>query len=127
MTPSWNSAPGRQWVQIDLGKRTDIHAVAIWHSFEKARVYHGVVVQISDDPRFQKGVKTIFNNDFANSHGLGSGKDQEYIDDNRGKLIDAKEKGQPIKGRYVRLYSNGNTENDMNHYVEVEVHGKAAK
>jgi hypothetical protein len=28
-----------------------------------------------------------------------------------------------VKGRYVRLYSNGNTTNDLNHYVEVEVHG----
>ena len=27
------------------------------------------------------------------------------------------------KGRYVRLYSNGNTTNDLNHYVEVEVYG----
>jgi hypothetical protein len=24
----------------------------------------------------------------------------------------------------VRLYSNGNTANDMNHYIEVEVYGK---
>ena len=34
-------------------------------------------------------------------------------------LIDPK----GIKGRYVRLYSNGNTANDLNHYVEVEVYG----
>ena len=27
------------------------------------------------------------------------------------------------KGRYVRLYSKGNTTNDLNHYVEVEVYG----
>jgi hypothetical protein len=26
----------------------------------------------------------------------------------------------------VRLYSNGNTANDLNHYVEVEVFGKPA-
>ena len=31
------------------------------------------------------------------------------------------------KGRYVRLYSSGNTSNDMNHYVEVEVYGSPAK
>jgi len=119
---------GRQWVQIDLGKPADIYAVVVWHSFQKARVYHGVVVQISDDPDFIKDVKTIFNNDIDNSHRLGAGKDQKYIDNNRGKLIDAKDdKGQPVKGRYIRLHSNGNTENDMNHYVEVEVYGKTAK
>ena len=30
----------------------------------------------------------------------------------------------PVKGRYVRLYSNGNTSNDTNHYIEVEVYGR---
>jgi len=73
-------------------------------------------------------VKTIFNNDFDNSSGMGAGKQLEYIEDFRGKLIDARgATGQPVRGRYVRLHSNGNTSNDQNHYVEVEVHGKAAK
>ena len=30
-------------------------------------------------------------------------------------------------GRYVRLYSNGNTSDELNHYCEVEVHGTIAK
>ena len=29
--------------------------------------------------------------------------------------------------RYVRLHSNGNTANEMNHYTEIEIHGKPAK
>ena len=29
-----------------------------------------------------------------------------------------------VKGRYVRLYSNGNTSDELNHYTEVEVYGK---
>jgi hypothetical protein len=33
--------------------------------------------------------------------------------------------GKGTKGRYVRLYSNGSTANEMNHYIEVEVYGKA--
>jgi hypothetical protein len=37
-------------------------------------------------------------------------------------LIDAK----GVKGRYVRLYSKGNTTNKLNHYIEVEVFGKSA-
>ena len=91
-------------------------------------MYHDVVVQVADDPDFIEDVKTVFNNDFDNSSGLGIGKQLEYIDDYRGKLIDAKDaKGEPVKGRYVRLYSKGNTSNDMNHYIEVEVFGKPAK
>ena len=117
--------PGAQWVQIDLEKPTDIYALLIWHYHAEGRVYHAVVVQVSDDPEFKKGVTTVFNNDFDNAAGQGRGKQLEYIDDNRGKLIDARsEKGEPVKGRYVRLYSGGNTSNDMNHYVEVEVFGK---
>ena len=120
-------APEKQWVQIDLGAPADVYAVVIWHYHGEARVYHGVVVQVSDDPNFAQNVKTVFNNDFANSLGLGAGKQLEYIEDFRGKLIDARDaSGQPVRGRYVRLYSKGNTSNDLNHYVEVEVFGKAA-
>jgi hypothetical protein len=31
------------------------------------------------------------------------------------------------KARYVRLSSNGNNANELNHYVEVEVFGRPAK
>jgi len=93
---------GKQWVQIDLNKEADIYAVVVWHFHSQARVYRDVVVQVSDDPTFSKDVTTIY--------------------DNSGKLIDAK----GVKGRYVRLYSNGNTTNKMNHYIEVEVWGKPA-
>jgi hypothetical protein len=121
-------APGKQWVQIDLEKAADISAVVIWHYHAEGRVYHSVVVQVSDDPEFKKDVKTVFNNDYANALGLGAGKNLEYIDDYRGKAIAVKDdKGQPVRGRYVRLHSNGNTSNDQNHYIEVEVFGTAAK
>lgn len=119
--------PGKQWLQVDLEKAADIYALVVWHYHAEGRVYHDVVVQVSDDPDFIEGVKTVYNNDFDNTSGFGIGKQLEYIDDYRGKLIDAKDaKGQPVKGRYVRLYSKGNTSNDLNHYVEVEVFGKAA-
>jgi ribosomal protein L35AE/L33A len=121
-------APGKQWVQIDLEKPADISALVVWHYHAEARVYHGVVVQISDDPEFTKGVKTVFNNDFGNALGFGAGKQLEYIDDCRGKAIAVKdEKGGPVRGRYVRLHSNGNTSTDQNHYIEVEVYGKAVQ
>ncbi len=112
--------PGVQWVQIDLQKDYNIYAIVVWHFHSQARVYRDVVVQVADDPDFTSNVKTVFNNDHDNSAGLGVGKDYEYIETYEGRIIDAK----GVKGRYVRLYSNGNTSNEMNHMTEVEVYGK---
>ena len=120
---SWvELGPGKQWVEIDLAKKANIYAVLVWHFHSQARVYRDVVVQVSDDPTFASGVTTIFNNDFHGDLGLGAGKDLNYIETYQGKLIDAK----GVSGRYVRLYSNGNTANKLNHYIEVEVWGKPA-
>lgn len=115
--------PGSQWVQIDLGKSQPIYAILFWHYHSQARVYRDVVVQVSDDKDFISGVTTVFSNDHDNTSGLGVGRDREYIETAEGKLVDPK----GVKGRYVRLYSGGNTSNDMNHYVEVEIFGLPAK
>lgn len=112
--------PGEQWVQIDLEKPSEIYAIYLWHFFREARSYHDVVVQVADDAEFTKNVQTVFNNDQDNTLKKGVGKGRAYIETNLGKLIDAK----GLRGRYVRLYSNGNTANDLNHYVEVEVFGR---
>ncbi|MCL1919926.1 MAG: discoidin domain-containing protein [Kiritimatiellaeota bacterium] len=113
-------SPKLQWIQIDLGEEKEIHAVCIWHSGggEVQRVYRDVICQISSDPKFADGVATVFNNDHDNSAGLG--KDKEYIETHFGRpfAVDA------VKGRYVRCYSRGNTSNEMNHYLEVEVFGR---
>ena len=114
--------PGAQWVQIDLQQEAEIHGIWVWHYFEQYRVYFSVVAAISNDPEFKQDVKVVFNNDTNNVVGLGKGSDYNYYDTNFGRLIDAK----GIKGRYVRLYSDGNNENKMNHYVEVEVFGLKA-
>ena len=114
--------PGRQYVQIDLGAEYNIYAIVIWHYHKEPRVYHDIVIQASSDPDFITGVTTVFNNDHDNSAGLGLGEGKERIETNEGHLIDSK----GVKGRYVRLYSNGNTTNDLNHYIEVEVYGKPA-
>ena len=112
--------PDKQFVTVDLGKKHNIYAVLVWHYHQQPRVYMDIVVQVSNDANFVSGVTTIFNNDNDNSIGLGAGKDMNYVETNEGKLIDAK----GVQGQYVRFYSNGNTYNDLNHYVEVEVHGK---
>ena len=115
--------PGVQWVQVDLGASASIAAVAVWHFHSQARVYHDTVIQISDDKDFKSGVTTIFNTDDDNSAKLGKGSDKNYIETFSGRVVD----GKGTKGRYVRLYSNGNTSDELNHYVEVEVYGQPAK
>lgn len=112
--------PGVQWVQVDLGGPAKVAAVAIWHFHAQARVYHAVVVQASNDPQFKTGVTTLFNNDDTNSDGLGKGADYAYVETYKGKVVDAK----GVTARYVRLYSNGNTSDELNHYTEVEVYGR---
>ncbi len=116
-------ANGPQWVQIDLEQAAAIQAVWLWHFHSQRRAYHDVVVQISDDPAFASGVTTVFNNDYDNSATLGSGSDAPYIETQYGLLIPV----DGVKGRYVRLYSQGNTSNDLNHYIEVEVFGVPAE
>jgi hypothetical protein len=59
--------PGKQWVQIDLGSTCALHAILAWHYHSQARVYRDVIVQVSNDKDFLKGVTTVFNNDHDNS------------------------------------------------------------
>jgi hypothetical protein len=112
---------GVQWVQIDLEASASIEAIWMWHYHSQARAYHDVIVQISDDPDFKTGVTTVFNNDADGSAKCGKGNDKAYVESRFGKLVDV----NGVKGRYVRFYSNGNTSNSMNHYIEIEVYGVA--
>jgi len=111
-----------QHVTIDLGAANEIYAILLWHFNKTPRVYLDVVVQVSDDKDFTKNVRTIFNNDHDNTSGLGAGKNMNYVETSEGKLLDAK----GVRARFVRLYSNGNNANDLNHYIEVEVFGRPA-
>jgi len=115
--------PGVQWVQIDLGATAKLAAVVVWHFHSQARVYHGFVVQTSNDPEFKKDITTLYNADVDNLDGLGKGKDFSYVETYQGRIVDAK----GAVARYVRLYSNGNTSDELNHYTEVEVYGEPVK
>ena len=79
-----------------------------------------MIIQVSDDIEFKTGVTTVYNNDYDESSKLGKGSHNPYAESRFGIVADAK----GAKGRYVRLYSTGNTSNEMNHYIEVEVYGK---
>ncbi len=111
---------GLQWVQVDLKEEFHLYAILLWHFHEGHRVYFDVVGQVSNDPEFKKGVTLIYNNDFDNSSGLGTGVDKEYVETYKGRLFDLK----GLRGRYVRFYSQGNFFDDFNHVIEIEVWGK---
>ncbi len=115
--------PGQQWVQIDLEETCEIYGIVVWHYHAQPMVVHDVIVQVSDDPDFIEDVQTVYNNDHDNSSGLGAGEDKNYVETAEGKLIRA----GGVKGRYVRLYSNENSSNESNFYIEVEVFGRPVK
>ncbi|RPH89509.1 MAG: hypothetical protein EHM72_20280 [Calditrichaeota bacterium] len=77
----------------------------------------------ADDADFTKNVQIVYNNDIDNSLGKGKGTDFHYVETNEGRLVDCK----GIKARYIRSYSSGNTSNDLNHWIELEVYGKPVK
>ena len=121
-------APGKQHVTIDLEKKYRICAIFMWHNHMSPRVYRDVVVQLSNDPDFVDP-KTVYNNDHDNSSGFGVGENYEYFESDEGEIVANYERKnnrfvmtEPLGDyRYVRLWSNGSTANDQNHYVEVEV------
>jgi len=115
--------PFKQHVTIDLGATHEIYAIVMWHYHKQARVYFDVIVQTAKNPDFTQNVRVLFNNDHDNSSGLGEGDDLHYVETAEGKLIDAK--GMEL--RYVRLYTHGNTSNDLNHWIETEVYGRPSQ
>ncbi len=112
-------ASGPQWVQIDLGAFYDIERIKLWHYFGDDRTYNNVVVAVSGDPDFAISNKIIFNNDSENLLGQGAGTNSRYSETINGKDL----MFEPIKGRYVRLWSNGSTSNVYNHYSEIKIFG----
>ena len=111
---------GPKWIRIDLGQTRSIDAVVLWHYFKNNRVVGGQVVQVSDDPDFKQEVTTLYNNDDKNTCGQGAGQDRPYIESFKGKQV----AGHGTKARYVRCWSNGNSDNASNEYIEVEVWGR---
>ena len=115
--------PFLQDVTIDLEENYKMFAIVFWHYHKQARVYFDVVVQTADNKNMTENIHTLFNNDMDNSAGFGVGKDMHYVETSEGKLLDAK----GVTGRFVKLYSRGNTNNDLNHYIEVAVYGLPLK
>lgn len=111
--------PGPQWIQVDLGEPRLIYAIVMWHNHRWAQAVHDVIVQVSDDPSFQRGVETLFNNDRDNSSGVGVGADLEFFERHYGRVVD----GKGVKARYVRSYTNGSNLTPTNCWQELEIYG----
>ena len=124
-------APDKQHVTIDLGDSHEIYGIVFWHNHMDPRVYRDVVVMISDNEEFENAT-IVFNNDSDNSSGFGVGENYEYFESDEGELAAHTEmkEGRLVMtkslgtARYVRLWSNGSTIDDQNHYAEVEIWGK---
>lgn len=114
---------GTQYIQVDLGQTYAIHAVVMWHDHRYIQAVHDVIVQVSNDPDFKKGVTTLFNNDVDNSSGLGVGTDREYFETNQGKIVE----GKGVTARYVRSYTKGGTLGALNCWEEIEVYALLAR
>jgi hypothetical protein len=108
---------GPRWVQIDLGQSYSLNRVKLWHYFGDGRVYHDVIVQLSASADFSTRT-TVFNNDADNSAGQGAGGQAEYAETSAGRDITF----AAVSARYVRLWTNGSSVNQYNHYVEAEVY-----
>ncbi len=112
---------GLQWLQIDLEQEASMDVIWIWHrSGMDTCVYHDVIVEVSNDPDFKRGVVQVFNDDYDNSAGRGRGTDRPYTESNYGKPIQAK----GATGRYVRCWSRGSNFSEDSHYTEIEVYGR---
>jgi len=101
----------------------NVWKVLLWHFHKNTAIYFSTVVQLSDDPEFKTGVTTLFNNDIEDKLKLGKGADKNYIETYHGRFIE----GNGAKGRFVRVWSAGNSANEMNHYIELQVFGTPAK
>ncbi len=112
---------GPQWIRIDLGKPHAIYAIAVWHDFDGQRtVFHDVIVEVSNDPDFEDGVTTLYNNDHDNSAGLGVGTDKYYWETHFGRVIPA----NGVRALYVRSHQAGTVDNEFsNQLLEIEVWG----
>jgi hypothetical protein len=108
---------GPRWVQIDLGQNYSLNRVRLWHYFGDGRSYRDVIVQLSTSADFSTRT-TVFNNDADNSAGQGAGGQAEYAETSAGRDITF----AAVTARYVRLWTNGSSVNQYNHYVEAEVY-----
>ena len=103
---------------LDLDGQYYINGLTVWHAFGDTRTYTDVIFEVADNDQFTNST-IVFNNDADDSLGQGAGTDAAYRESSAGKPVQF----APVAGRYVRLWSNGNSVDAANHLTEVEVYG----
>jgi RHS repeat-associated protein len=91
------------YVTIDLGGVKELSGVIVWHYFADGRTYHKTKTQLSEDG---SNWVTIFD----------SAVSGEYAETPSGKSISLP---SPLRARYIRDFTGGNTKNGINHWVEI--------
>lgn len=92
------------YVTIDLGYVKELSCVVVWHYYADGRTYHNTKTQLSEDG---SNWITIYDSTVSG----------EYAETASGKSIIL---SSPIKARYIRDFTNGNTKNGGNHWVEIK-------
>ncbi|HTL53312.1 MAG TPA: protein kinase [Planctomycetota bacterium] len=113
------AAPAQTAVVIDLGEVCTISAIKVYHDPRHGHKYLDQVWQLGDAPQFDGHVLTVFNNDSFDTHGLGRGKDFDYVAAAEGKQISF----APVQARYVRIVCGGNETDSFAHLLEIQVYG----
>ncbi|MGG7058851.1 discoidin domain-containing protein [Clostridium tertium] len=114
---------GSSYIQVDLGKVSDVESINLYRYWSDARIYKGTVIALSETEDFSNPV-IVYNSDAENVHGLGAGTDSTYTETEDGKTVTLNE---VTKARYVRVYMHGSNKGNTNHIVELEVIGKQDK
>ncbi len=116
--------PEPQQITIDLQEPCEIYAVVVWHQHRWPRIYQrcrgaDLPTTRPSRPACERSSTTMPTTRSASAPAGTC----TYTETYEGKLID----GKSTRGRYVRCYSNGNTHDELNHYIEVEVYGRPLK
>ncbi|HTL53475.1 MAG TPA: malectin domain-containing carbohydrate-binding protein, partial [Planctomycetota bacterium] len=108
------------WLVIDLGADCSVDGIKVYNFFTADRTYGQQVWQVCPYDDFLRSVVTVYNSDTANLHGQGPGADpnEKATKDGTRAFF------SPVRGRYVRIWMNGNNDNHDNHIIEIEVDGQ---
>lgn len=120
--------PEHTWIEIDLGAEHVIHGLHIFrHSLRLTDAYRATVIEIDSTPMpdgatVREGRRTgtiLHNSDDLNALGFGRGRHLAYRETHHGRFF----RVNGVRGRYVRIHSNGDNNDPLTRYHEVKVYG----
>lgn len=109
-------APGKQWVQLDLGSSYDVHCVWVWHYHRGPMIVRGMKVEVADEETGPWRLIYTVEPDACCASSL-------YEEAHTGYPITMPRR-EMAPARYVRLWSEGSDDLPDNYYAEVAVYGK---